>query len=232
MAGWQAANDQRGLAFRLQEHYNEGLRANLTATRGGGLVELEQTLRRHNRLPADSPEREMLARGITDQLLAKMQTQGELHNVGKIFANRRAREILSQIIGEDNANTFSGFVQRAGMATHTFNRNKNSITPSVLDSNESHGWLSNIAMALWHHNPVRAVGHTIEALNRQRTEQVRNQMAGMMAHNTGDLTRLNQTLQRIEEAGRPIHDWIRNLGQSGRGAGAAAGMYSAGRQYY
>ncbi len=222
MAKWATANDTRATAGQLERTYKEALGLNMMAKKGESLVDLA---RFHQRFQAMDPaNQDMARRGIMGQFKALLETGGDTHDAAKIFSNPRTRQMLTDIIGEDATAEFAGFVARAGLATNTFNMNRGAHTASILDADKGSGLLESIWGALYHGNPLRAIGHMGEAAGDAMKRKKHAQMTGMLSTDTNNPAQLERVLANLRRASAPIDPRLERLGPQGRTVGTGLGV--------
>ena len=212
----------------LERTYKDALALNLGAKKGDSLIDLERFYARFARM--DDANKDVARKGIMGQFKAMLETKGDLHDAAKVFSNPRTRELLEQMIGPEATEEFGGFVARAGLATHTYHMNKGSQTASILDADKQGGWLSNIAGAIWHGNPLRAVGHMGEAAGDALKRRKHDAMTDILSVDTANPARLEEVLLRLQRAGAPMNRRLQELERRAREAGAAGGAYVGQRQ--
>lgn len=233
---WAAANDTRAYAGRLERTYADALGLNLSAKKGGGLMELERFHARFRNM--DEAEKDIARRGIMGQFKAMLETGGDLHDAAKIFSNTRTRDILTNLFTDSTVkdkaaarraakevvDELGGHFARGGLATNTFNMNKGSQTASIVDADKEGGWLSNIAGAIWHGNPLRAIGHMGEMAGDALKRKKHADMTGLLSADTSNPARLEEVLANIKRAAAPVNQRLQNIMAQGRPVGTAAGV--------
>lgn len=225
MGKWGAANDARAYAGRLERTYQDAVGLNLSAKKGESLMDLERFLIRFRRM--DDHEKDIARQGVMSQFKAMLETGGDLHDAAKVFSNQRTRQVLTEMLGPKATEELGGFVARAGLATNTFGMNRGSPTASILDADKGSGWLSSIAGALWHGNPVHAIGKVGEMAGDAWKRQKHGEMTKLLSASTDNPMQLEAVLRDLTRAAAPVNQRLQNMAAQARTGATVFGATTA-----
>lgn len=198
-SNWAQSNDSRANLERMQRAFTDGSSLSVGAKGGKSLVSMEMTMRRLNRMSDD--EQEMFARGLMSQIKGKIETGGDFHDVSKFFTNQRMRQVLTRMMGQDQADNFYQLVRRASLATRSARADKNSPTGRIRDEKEAEMVFSRLRNAIdMFTSPTRAIGAAADLADDVMFRRKNEAVMRILGANTEEPHRVLRTLRDLDQS--------------------------------